>query len=58
VGRGDFPGGDTTTLMRSIQDRLLTLPDDTVVWPGHGYGGSRSTIGEERRANPYLHEPW
>lgn len=58
LGRSDFPGGDTTALMRSIHERLLTLPDDTVVWPGHGYGGSHSTIGMERRANPYLNESW
>jgi glyoxylase-like metal-dependent hydrolase (beta-lactamase superfamily II) len=58
LGRSDFPGGDTTTLMRSIQERLLALPADTVIWPGHGYGGSRSTIGEEKRSNPYLNESW
>ena len=38
----------------SIQEKLLVLPPETVVWPGHGYGGSRSTIEEERRSNPYL----
>ncbi len=58
VGRSDFPGGDTATLMGGIKKRLLTLPDETVVWPGHGYGGSHSTIGEERRSNPYLNESW
>ncbi|MFH1217326.1 MAG: MBL fold metallo-hydrolase [Pseudomonadota bacterium] len=54
VGRTDFPGGDLQVFMRSIREKLLSLPDDTVVWPGHGYGGSRSTIGEEKRTNPYL----
>lgn len=54
IGRTDFPGGDMTAYMKAIKERLLTLPDETVVWPGHGYGGSRSSIGEERRANPYL----
>jgi hydroxyacylglutathione hydrolase len=54
VGRTDFPGGDTNIMLRSIQDRLLILPADTVVWPGHGYGGSTSTIGEEQRSNPFL----
>lgn len=54
VGRTDFLGGDLQTFMHSIRERLLPLPDDTVVWPGHGYGGSRSTIGEEKRRNPYL----
>ncbi len=54
VGRTDFPGGDMQVFMRSIHDRLLGLPDETVVWPGHGYGGSQSTIGVEKRSNPYL----
>ena len=54
VGRTDFPGGDMNQFMRSIRERLLVLPEETVVWPGHGYGGSRSTIGEEKRSNPFL----
>lgn len=54
IGRTDFPGGDMDQFMTSIHQRLLTLPDETVVWPGHGYGGSKSTIGEERRSNPFL----
>lgn len=54
VGRTDFPGGDGKVLSRSIKERLLTLPDQTVVWPGHGYGGANSTIGEEKRSNPFL----
>jgi glyoxylase-like metal-dependent hydrolase (beta-lactamase superfamily II) len=54
VGRTDFPGGDGKVLFNSIKNRLLTLPDDTVVWPGHGYGGANSTIGEEKRSNPFL----
>jgi len=54
IGRTDFPGGDYAQFMRSIKERLLLLPADTVVWPGHGYGGSRSTIGEEKRSNPFL----
>lgn len=54
VGRTDFPGGSMAELSHSIKNRLLTLPPDTVVWPGHGYGGSRSTIGEETRSNPYF----
>lgn len=58
VGRTDFPGGDTATLVNSLQQRLLKLPPETVVWPGHGYGGARSTIGEEARDNPYLSEQW
>ena len=54
VGRTDFPGGDMNQFLRSIRERLLILPEETVVWPGHGYGGSRSTIGEEKRSNPFL----
>jgi glyoxylase-like metal-dependent hydrolase (beta-lactamase superfamily II) len=51
VGRTDLPGGDAETLLTSIRDRLLTLPDDTVVYPGHG---PETTIGRERAANPFL----
>ncbi|KJS02929.1 MAG: lactamase [Desulfobulbaceae bacterium BRH_c16a] len=54
LGRTDFPGGSHEELLRSIRTRLLVLPPETVVWPGHGYGGSRSTIGEEMRTNPFL----
>lgn len=58
VGRTDFPGGDTRQLMESIKEKILTLPPATVVWPGHGYGGSRSTVGDEARSNPYLTGGW
>ncbi len=51
IGRTDLPGGDYGTLMRSIRDKLLTLPDDTMVYPGHG---DATTIGEEKRSNPFL----
>jgi glyoxylase-like metal-dependent hydrolase (beta-lactamase superfamily II) len=54
VGRSDFPGGDGRQLFNAIRDKLLTLPNDTRVWPGHGYGGQSSTIGEEKRSNPFL----
>jgi glyoxylase-like metal-dependent hydrolase (beta-lactamase superfamily II) len=54
VGRTDFPGGSTQQLLHSITDRLLTLPPDTIVWPGHGYGGERSTIEHEKKSNPFL----
>ncbi|AGF78746.1 Zn-dependent hydrolase, glyoxylase [Desulfocapsa sulfexigens DSM 10523] len=54
IGRTDFPGGSHDELIRAIKGRLLSLPPETVVWPGHGYGGSRSTIEEEARSNPYL----
>lgn len=54
LGRTDFPGGSHKELIASINSQLLTLPPETVVWPGHGYGGNRSTIGEEKRSNPYI----
>ena len=54
VGRTDFPGGSSEQLLSSINSRLLSLPADTVVWPGHGYGGAGSTIGDEKRDNPFL----
>ena len=54
IGRTDFPGGSYDELISGIKSKLLVLPGDTSVWPGHGYGGSRSTIAEEARSNPYL----
>jgi hydroxyacylglutathione hydrolase len=51
VGRVDLPGGSMEVLMQSIEERLLTLPDETVVYPGHG---PRTTIGNERTSNPFL----
>lgn len=54
IGRTDFPGGSYEELISSIKTKIATLPEDTIVWPGHGYGGSRSTVGEEKRSNPYL----
>ena len=51
VGRSDFPDGSHEQLIQSIQDKLLTLPDDTIVLPGHG---PATTVGEERRSNPFL----
>ncbi|MDH4318087.1 MAG: MBL fold metallo-hydrolase [Desulfobulbaceae bacterium] len=54
IGRTDFPGGSFEVLMESIRKKLLVLPYDTVVWPGHGYGGSQSTIGAEAEGNMYL----
>ena len=58
VGRTDFPGDDSKQLLSSIKEKLLTLPMDTVVWPGHGYGGDCSTIGEEKAGNPFLTGSW
>ncbi len=51
VGRTDLPGGNTGKLLGSIRDRLLPLPDATVVVPGHG---GETTIGQERASNPFL----
>jgi hydroxyacylglutathione hydrolase len=51
IGRTDLPGGSFEKIMRSIHDRVLTLPDDTAVIPGHG---PATTIGEEREENPFL----
>ncbi len=52
IGRTDLPGGNFEQIIDSINTRLLTLPDDTKVVPGHG---PATTIGAERRANPFLH---
>jgi glyoxylase-like metal-dependent hydrolase (beta-lactamase superfamily II) len=51
IGRTDLPGGDHNTQLKSIKEQLLTLPDATVVYPGHG---PSTTIGAERRSNPFL----
>jgi hydroxyacylglutathione hydrolase len=51
IGRTDLPGGDTATLLSSIRDVLFSYPDDTIVWSGHG---EQTTIGRERRTNPFL----
>jgi glyoxylase-like metal-dependent hydrolase (beta-lactamase superfamily II) len=51
VGRVDLPGGSMEVLMQSIEERLLTLPDDTAVYSGHG---PQTTIGNERTSNPFL----
>ena len=53
IGRFDLDGGSGPRLLASIESRLLTLPDETVVMPGHG---EESTIGDERRNNPFLRQ--
>ncbi|MCM8763219.1 MAG: MBL fold metallo-hydrolase [Candidatus Omnitrophica bacterium] len=50
VGRTDIPGGSWKDLILSLKNRILILPDDTLVYPGHGL---ESTIGKERKENPY-----
>jgi glyoxylase-like metal-dependent hydrolase (beta-lactamase superfamily II) len=51
VGRTDFPGGSMTKLIKSIKEKLCVLPDETVVYPGHG---PVTTIAQEKANNPYL----
>lgn len=51
IGRSDLPGGDTATLLSAIKAKLLCLPDDTLVYCGHG---EETTIGTEKKYNPYL----
>lgn len=51
IGRTDLPGGDHETLLKSITDRLYTLPEETEVFPGHG---PSTTIGFEKSTNPFI----
>jgi glyoxylase-like metal-dependent hydrolase (beta-lactamase superfamily II) len=51
IGRTDLPGGDHPTMLRSLATKVLTLPDDIVVLPGHG---EQTSIGQERATNPFL----
>jgi glyoxylase-like metal-dependent hydrolase (beta-lactamase superfamily II) len=51
IGRTDLPGGDYQTLMRSIRDHVMTLPDDTVLYSGHG---PETTVKRERTLNPFI----
>lgn len=53
IGRSDLPGGDFGILERSILEKLYVLPDETVVYPGHG---PETTIGYEKQNNPFVHE--
>jgi hydroxyacylglutathione hydrolase len=53
IGRTDLPGGDHPTMLRSLATKVLTLPDDIVVLPGHG---GQTSIGRERATNPFLLE--
>jgi glyoxylase-like metal-dependent hydrolase (beta-lactamase superfamily II) len=51
IGRTDLPGGDLGTLMTSIREQVLTLPDETTLHTGHG---ADTTVGHERRTNPFV----
>ncbi|MDD5673328.1 MAG: MBL fold metallo-hydrolase [Chitinivibrionales bacterium] len=51
IGRSDFPGGDELALIEGIRTKLLKLPDNTIVYPGHG---NRTTIGREKQSNPFI----
>ncbi len=51
IGRSDFPTGDGAQLLRSLNDIVMKLPDEVVVYPGHG---PATTIGQERKTNPYV----
>jgi glyoxylase-like metal-dependent hydrolase (beta-lactamase superfamily II) len=55
LGRTDLPGGSWEVMLNSIRTKLLTLPDETIVYPGHNYGPSpKSTVKNERLYNPFL----
>lgn len=59
AGRVDVPGGDFTTLVESLADKIAVLPNDTIIWPGHDYGDTKtSTVGREKQENPYLGGEW
>lgn len=54
VGRTDLRGGSSRQLLKSVREKIYTLPDDTQIWPGHDYGReSVSTVARERRTNPF-----
>ncbi|MDX2003061.1 MAG: MBL fold metallo-hydrolase [Chitinophagales bacterium] len=53
IGRTDLPGGSMSTLTKSIQEKLYRLPDETIVYPGHG---EPTTIGGEKRSNPFVRQ--
>ncbi|MBW2029596.1 MAG: MBL fold metallo-hydrolase [Deltaproteobacteria bacterium] len=55
IGRTDLPGASSSQFMHSIRERILTLPGETIVWPGHDYGiNPCSTVDREKRTNPWL----
>ena len=55
AGRTDLPGGSLDRLIASLEEKIMPLPDDIRIWPGHDYGETpTSTLGEEKLNNPYL----
>jgi glyoxylase-like metal-dependent hydrolase (beta-lactamase superfamily II) len=52
IGRTDLPGGSLEVLERAIREQIFTLPDDTVIYPGHG---PETTVEAERETNPFVH---
>jgi hydroxyacylglutathione hydrolase len=55
AGRTDLPGGSLNTLIQSLEEKIMPLPDATCIWPGHDYGGSASsTLAQEKENNPFL----
>lgn len=53
-GRVDLPGGDPEEMRRTLTERLSTISGDTILYPGHAYGGEHAPMDEVRRTNPYL----
>jgi glyoxylase-like metal-dependent hydrolase (beta-lactamase superfamily II) len=51
IGRTDLPGGSYDDLIRAVREKIFTLPDETVLFPGHG---PATTVGEEKRSNPFF----
>ncbi len=55
AGRTDLPGGSLPDLLQSLEEKIMPLPDETCIWPGHDYGETpTSTLGREKATNPYL----
>ncbi|MCI0493841.1 MBL fold metallo-hydrolase, partial [candidate division KSB1 bacterium] len=51
IGRTDLPKGDYQTLIDSVQTKIFTLPDETIIYPGHG---PETTVGQEKATNPFF----